>query len=73
MGRRPVFLLAGLILFHSLVARAANLVAYDEALENGFADWSWATHSLAATAYVHTGTKSISAWYRTARRSIRLI
>ena len=33
---------------------------YDDALRNGWQDWSWATHSLTATAYVHSGTRSVS-------------
>jgi peptidoglycan/xylan/chitin deacetylase (PgdA/CDA1 family) len=35
-------------------------VIYDDALRNGFEDWSWATHNLAATTPVHSGSRSIS-------------
>lgn len=41
-------------------ARADVLAVYDDHLESSFQDWSWATHSLAATGAVHTGTYSIS-------------
>jgi len=38
----------------------AQLVVYDDTLRNGFADWSWGTHSLTQTAVVRTGTAAIS-------------
>ena len=34
------------ILAVPMAASAAPLTAYDDQLRNGFADWSWATHSL---------------------------
>ena len=43
-----------------LVAAAAPLTVYDDQLRNGFADWSWATHTLSQTAVVHTGTAAAS-------------
>src|SRR5436189_1762385 len=44
-------------------ASAAPLVAYDDALQGAFQDWSWAPHSLAATAPVRAGANSISCTY----------
>jgi hypothetical protein len=45
-------------------ARAVgDLVVYADALETSFQDWSWATHSLAATAPVYAGTRSTSVTY----------
>jgi hypothetical protein len=35
-------------------------VIYDDALAPGWANWSWATVNLAATAHVHSGSRSIS-------------
>jgi hypothetical protein len=41
--------------------RAADQVIYDDALQNGWADWSWGTRNFANTSTVHAGTYSISA------------
>ena len=42
-------------------AQAADLVVYDDALQNGFQDWSYGGGSnFANTTPVHAGTKSIS-------------
>ncbi len=38
----------------------ANLPLYTDNLVNGFQNWSWATVNFSATAFVHTGTNSIS-------------
>jgi len=38
---------------------AADMTLYDDALQNGWLDWSWATHSLTDTTTVHAGTTSI--------------
>ena len=45
-------------------AGAAPLSVYRDELENGFVDWSWATHDLAETDPVHSGAFSISMWAR---------
>jgi len=37
-----------------------NQTAYDDSLQNGWQNWSWATASLTNTNPVHAGTKSIS-------------
>ena len=42
---------------------AAPLIAYDDALQDGFQDWSWAPHSLVAIAPVRAGVNSISCTY----------
>src|SRR6266852_6165882 len=45
----------------ALGAHAQTLSVYDDALQNGFADYSFGgATSLNATAFVHTGTKSAS-------------
>lgn len=41
-------------------ASAQDLVVYDDALENGWADNSWATVSFANTTPLHSGSRSIS-------------
>jgi len=51
------WLLAALAL--QLTARADQII-YDDALENGWANWSWATVNLANTSTVHSGSDSIS-------------
>jgi hypothetical protein len=51
------WLLAALAL--QLTARADQII-YDDALENGWANWSWATVNLANTSPVHSGSYSIS-------------
>jgi peptidoglycan/xylan/chitin deacetylase (PgdA/CDA1 family) len=38
----------------------AGLPIYGDALEGGFQDWSWATHSLDETGVVHAGSNAIS-------------
>ncbi len=41
-------------------ALAQSLTVYDDALRNGFSDWSWATHSLNQTLVIHGGTAAMS-------------
>jgi endoglucanase len=42
-------------------AASSALVIYNDALVNGWQDWSWSTsYSLSATTYVHSGSKAIS-------------
>ena len=55
-------LLAGAFaLLLASAGRAPDLTVYDDALQNGFADWSYGGGSdFASTAVVHGGTKSIS-------------
>ena len=36
------------------------LAVYTDQLQNGFADWSWAVHSLSQTSVVHAGSAAIS-------------
>lgn len=51
--------LCGWALVLSITTRADQII-YDDALENGWQDWSWATVSLASTNPVHSGSDSIS-------------
>jgi hypothetical protein len=53
----PCWLLAALTL--QLTVRA-DVIIYDNALENGWANWSWATVNLANTSPVHSSPYSIS-------------
>jgi hypothetical protein len=39
---------------------AAPLPVYGDALQSGFVDWSWGTHSLSQSAVVHGGSAAIS-------------
>ncbi|MBI5305232.1 MAG: alpha-L-arabinofuranosidase [Chloroflexi bacterium] len=39
---------------------ASDLIVYDDALQNGFQDWSWAPHSLTNTSPISIGVRSIS-------------
>ncbi|HVT60281.1 MAG TPA: glycoside hydrolase family 44 protein [Thermoanaerobaculia bacterium] len=57
-----VGLLAGVGLARppAALAAAAALIAYDDKLENGFANWSWGTFNFSETAVVHSGTAAIS-------------
>ena len=41
-------------------AMAQDQIVYDDALENGWSDWSWATVNYSNTNPVHSGSKSIS-------------
>lgn len=51
-----IFLLAGLV-----PVAAADRVIYDDQLQNGFQDWSWAVRDLAHSSVVHAGTMAV-AW-----------
>ena len=53
-------LLVSLLLPRNTFAQA-GLPIYTDHLVNGFQDWSWATHNLANSTPVHSGTASISA------------
>ncbi|HXC98453.1 MAG TPA: glycoside hydrolase family 44 protein, partial [Verrucomicrobiae bacterium] len=44
----------------SHVCAQANLIIYDDALENGFQNWGWGTLNYANTSPVHSGSDSIS-------------
>jgi len=56
---RSAILLLG-ILGLTGMAGAADQIIYDNALENGWNDWSWATVNLANTTPTHSGSDSIS-------------
>ena len=55
--RWSCWLLAALAL--QLTARADQII-YDDALENGWVNWGWATLNYANTSPVHSGSDSIS-------------
>jgi len=44
----------------STTGSSSSTIVYADALENGFQDWSYATHSLTNTNPVHSGSDSIS-------------
>ncbi|MGH7992023.1 MAG: glycoside hydrolase family 44 protein [Limisphaerales bacterium] len=47
------------MVFFTLAARA-NQIIYDDALENGWQDWGWASINYNNTSPVHSGSKSVS-------------
>ena len=54
------FSLLGSLLASSVAAQApAGLTIYDDALQNGWQNWGWATLNYANTAPVHSGTASV--------------
>ena len=59
----PIVILT-LFVFISVAAprggAAVAIVVYDDALQNSFEDWSWATHDLRQSGIVHSGTYAIS-------------
>jgi hypothetical protein len=55
----PLLLLAVVIL-SPFAARAQDMKVYDDALENGWVSYGWATLNFSNTSPVHTGTASIS-------------
>ena len=66
-SRLRIFFVATLIglslITLSHVVRAAPQMIYDDALAAGWADYSWATVNLQATAPVHSGSHSIAVTY----------
>ena len=64
--------IAFLLTFHSIGASGDQTI-YDDALENGWQDWSWdATRDLNSPDYVHTGSHSVKVSYATAWAGFRL-
>lgn len=53
-------LLSTLFVVLATSARSEDLMVYDDALRNGFQDWSWATHSLTEAGTRHSGAYAIS-------------
>jgi len=41
-------------------AAQTNFSIYADQLAGGFQDWSWGTHSLTSTDFVHSGTNAVS-------------
>jgi peptidoglycan/xylan/chitin deacetylase (PgdA/CDA1 family) len=59
---QPVTVAQGVALMDGLTGdTSGNATVYDDAPGDGFADWSYATHSLADRTVVHSGLTSISA------------
>src|ERR1700733_998862 len=56
---RQLFLSLALMTMLSFVAKADQII-YDDALENGWQNWGWATLNYANTSPVHSGSDSIS-------------
>ena len=59
-GKRALLVLSALVVLTLAAPARAQLAVYADSLQNGFADWSWGTHTLAQTAVVHAGTAAIS-------------
>jgi hypothetical protein len=57
----------------SSVFAQANEVIYDDALENGFQDWGYATENYANTSPVHSGSYSISVTITGAYQGIQIV
>ncbi len=64
--KQKIFLIAFLLNLIALTLvfmpthAASDFIVYDDALQNGFQDWSWAPHSITNTNPVSTGLRSIS-------------
>jgi hypothetical protein len=58
-GHRGVWRLLALAFMFQLTARADQVI-YDDALQNGWQDWGWATINYNNTSPVHSGSRSIS-------------
>ncbi|WP_375773608.1 polysaccharide deacetylase family protein [Archangium gephyra] len=59
---QPVTVAQGVALMDGLTGdTSGNAIVYDDATGDGFADWSYATHSLSNRTVVHSGLTSISA------------
>lgn len=59
---QPVTMAQGVAMMDGVTGdTSGNAVVYDDATGDGFADWSWATHSLGDHTVVHSGVTSISA------------
>ncbi|HUA69388.1 MAG TPA: glycoside hydrolase family 44 protein, partial [Candidatus Saccharimonadales bacterium] len=57
---RGIFIAAFLLSFAWRAAGQSNQIIYDDALENGWQNWGWATINYANTSPVHSGGDSIS-------------
>lgn len=49
----------GLALCSAASWAQGDSILYDEALQNGWQDWSWCTRDLASTDYAHAGSRSV--------------
>ena len=57
--RSAVLRIVALLAVAASAAAAQDLVIYDEALHAGWQSWSWAQVGLGATAYAHSGARSM--------------
>ncbi len=57
---RVKLFLAATLLLPPAVLSAGPLAVYQDQIQNGFVDWSWAVHDLSNRTLVHSGTASIS-------------
>src|SRR5579871_3120653 len=51
----------------------SNLVIYDDALENGFQNWGWATLNYNNTSPVHSGSDSVSVTITAGYQGIQIV
>ena len=61
-----------LFLVVSLLAAKADQVIYDDALENNWQNWGWATLDYANPSPVHSGSDSISATFSSAWQGMQI-
>lgn len=52
--------LVAVVFAFSSTHAVSDFIVYDDTLQNGFQDWSWAPHSLTNTAPISAGVRSIS-------------
>jgi len=61
-----------LFLTAALIAAKADQVVYDDALENGWQNWGWATLDYANASPVHSGSDSISVTFSSAWQGMQV-
>jgi hypothetical protein len=70
-GRRGLCRLLALAFMFQLMARADQTI-YDDALQNSWQDWGWATHNYANTSPVHSGSDSVSVTISSAWQGLQI-
>ncbi len=74
MSRRLIF--SAVIVFEMMLAARgllAQQIIYDDALENGWQNWGWATLNYANTAPVHSGSDSVSVTIASAWQGMQVV
>ena len=71
LARPSLFFLPALVVAFSIAARADQII-YDDALENGWQNWGWATIDYDNTAPVHSGSKSVSVTFASAWQGFQI-